>query len=150
MSYYILPVRKLLCGTPVVLIDNGIILEDNLKKTRITTDELMEQLRQKDILDLSTVQYAILETSGQISAFLFPGSEPVTKKDLKLPPRTQSIPVSLVSAGKLLRKELDKSVYCESRLLHILHEKGLSIENIFLLTSDAEGTLFIAEKQVRK
>ena len=150
LSYYILPVRKALCGTPVVLIDNGRILEENLKSTRITTDELMEQFRQKNILDLSTVQYAILETSGQISAFVFPAFEAVTKKDLKLTSQDQSIPISLISDGKILRKELGKSIYSETKLLNILQKKGLCVQNIFLLTSDADGSLFIAEKQVKK
>ena len=59
--------RKLLCGKPVILIENGNILQGNLRKTRVTLDELTGHLREKDVLDLRSVQYAILETNGNLS-----------------------------------------------------------------------------------
>ncbi|MFQ6938587.1 MAG: DUF421 domain-containing protein [Oscillospiraceae bacterium] len=63
--------RRFLCGKPVILIENGRLLQQNLKKTRVNTDELAEYLRIQGVTDLSQVQYAILETSGAISTFLF-------------------------------------------------------------------------------
>ena len=65
-------IRRMLCGKPVILIENGNILQGNLRKTRVTLDELTSHLRQKDILDLQTVQYAILETDGNLSVFPYP------------------------------------------------------------------------------
>ena len=65
-------VRKLFCGKPVILIREGKILQENLRRTRVTLDELMGHLRQKDVLQIQCVQYAILETSGDLSVFLFP------------------------------------------------------------------------------
>ena len=62
-------VRSLLCGKPVILIENGKLIQNNLRRTRIHLDELTGQLREQGIMDLSTVKYAILETNGQISAF---------------------------------------------------------------------------------
>ena len=70
--------RKLLCGKPVILIENGRILQKNLQRTCITLDELTGQLRLKDILDLKTVQYAILETNGALSVFPYPKDQPAT------------------------------------------------------------------------
>ena len=61
--------RQLLCGKPVILIDNGKILQENLKSARINLDELTGQLRAKDVLDIRTVQFAILETGGDLSVF---------------------------------------------------------------------------------
>ena len=61
--------RKILCGKPVILIENGRILQDKLRQTRITLDELMGHLRQKDVLNPQQVQYAILETNGTLSVF---------------------------------------------------------------------------------
>ena len=61
--------RKVFCGKPVILIDNGKILQDNLRRTRVTLDELTGHLREKDVLDITTVQYAILETNGSLSVF---------------------------------------------------------------------------------
>ena len=83
LSMFSIPLRKALCGKPVILIENGKILRKNLQKTRITLDELTGQLREKDILDLESVQYAILETNGQLSIIPKPKSKPATIKDVK-------------------------------------------------------------------
>ena len=70
--------RRALCGKPVILIENGHILQKNLEKTRITLDELTGHLREKDTLSLEPVQYALLETSGTPSVFPFPADPPAT------------------------------------------------------------------------
>jgi len=73
--------RRFLCGKPVILIDNGEILQENLRRTRITMDELMGHLRQKDVLDLKAVQYAILETTAISRCSLTPKkSRPLRKR----------------------------------------------------------------------
>ena len=76
LSYKSVPIRRFLCGKPVVLIENGKLLQENLKKTRVHTDELTEYLRIQGVTDLTQVQYAILETSGAISTFLYPKYQP--------------------------------------------------------------------------
>ena len=73
--------RRILCGKPVVLIENGRILQSNMRATRVTLDELTGHLREKGILDLKTVQFAILETDGQLSVFPYPKDAPATAKD---------------------------------------------------------------------
>ena len=72
--------RKLLCGKPVILIENGKLLQENMRKTRISIDELTGMLRQKDVLELSTVQYAILETDGSFLYSPFPRIAPLPPK----------------------------------------------------------------------
>ena len=67
LSLKSIKIRKLLCGKPVILIENGNIMQGNLRKTRVTMDELTGHLREKDVLDVTTVQYAILETDGTLS-----------------------------------------------------------------------------------
>ena len=84
--------RKLLCGKPVILIENGRILQENLRKTRVTLDELTELLREKDVLDIQTVQYAILETSGRVSVFPYPKDRPATAKDAGIQAQEQYLP----------------------------------------------------------
>ena len=101
-----LPLRKLLCGKPVILIENGNILQKNLQKTRITLDELMGHLREKDVLDLTAVQYAILETNGNLSVFPYPKEKPASAKDAGIQVSKQSLPVMVVSDGVLLEKNL--------------------------------------------
>jgi uncharacterized membrane protein YcaP (DUF421 family) len=91
--------RRLLCGKPVILIENGHLLQQNLRRTRITVDELTGHLRLKDVLDLNTVQYAILETSGDLSVFLFPQYQPAPAGDGA---ESQGLPVSIIEDGKLM------------------------------------------------
>jgi len=81
LTYRSVGMRRFLCGKPVILIENGRLLQQNLKKTRVNTDELAEYLRIQGVTDLSQVQYAILETSGAISTFLYPKYEPAPAKD---------------------------------------------------------------------
>ena len=73
--------RRILCGKPVIMIENGRILRENLLKTRVTLDELTGHLREKDVLDLTTVQYAILETNGNLSVFLYPAEAPASARE---------------------------------------------------------------------
>ena len=92
LSYHYIFVRKLFCGKPVILMENGKILQENLRRTRVTPDELTEHLREKGVIDLSNVKYAILETNGQISVLRDSLYEPVTPQDLGLPARPISLP----------------------------------------------------------
>ena len=73
--------RRLLCGKPVILIENGKPLSRNLRRTNITLDELSAHLRQKDVLDIRQVQYAILETDGNFSVFPYPIHKPASAKE---------------------------------------------------------------------
>lgn len=147
LSYHFIWVRKVMCGKPVILMENGLILHKNLKKTRLTTDELTEKLREKGILDLETVKYAIMETDGQISAFLNSLSEPATRKELNVPEQPYSLPFTLVCDGKLIKNNLSLSPYTEETLYRELKKRSLTLEDIFLLTSDEDGKLYIARKE---
>ena len=98
--------RKILCGKPVILIENGNILQKNLRKTRVTLDELTGHLREKDVLDLAAVQYAILETNGNLSVFPYPKEMPASAKDAGIPASKQYLPITVISDGKLLQENL--------------------------------------------
>jgi len=147
LSYHFISVRRLLCGTPIILMENGNILHENMKKTRITTDELMEQLREKGFLELSSIKYAILETNGQISAFVYDKNEPATREDLKLETCETSLPLVLISNGALLHHNLQRSCYNEETLFQLLTEKGLQTSDVLLLTTDPSGHLYLARKK---
>ena len=72
LSLHSVKFRRLLCGKPVILIENGRVLQDNLRKTRVTLDELTGHLREKDVLEIQAVQYAILVTIGILSVCPYP------------------------------------------------------------------------------
>ena len=98
--------RRLFSGKPVILMENGTLLQKNLSKTRITPDELTELLREKEVVDLHTVQYAILETNGQISALVYPEEKPASAREAGIPVQPMGFPVTIISSGRLLRENL--------------------------------------------
>jgi uncharacterized membrane protein YcaP (DUF421 family) len=130
--------RKLLCGKPVILIENGHILQKNLRKTRITADELTGHLRLQQVLDLNQVQFAILETNGSISVFLFPQYQNVTVEAQQLPTQPQSLPVTVIEDGKLLRQNLAVAGKDELWLRRVLNKRKATVRGTFLLTVDDE------------
>ena len=139
--------RKLLCGKPVILIENGKFLQDNMRKTRITLDELTSQLREKDVLDISTVQYAILETGGNLSVFPFPEQKPPSAKDTGITPQAQSLPVTIVSDGRLLPDNLKKSGKDRRWLEKILKQHKASVRETWLLTVDRDNNIYFCRKE---
>lgn len=129
-------IRKLLCGKPVILIENGRILQKNLRATRVTLDELSGHLREKDVLDIRTVQYAILETNGNLSVFPFPSEIPASAKDAGVYPKDRFLPVTVISDGKLLRQNLQYAAKDENWVHQILGQYRASIAGTWLLTVD--------------
>ena len=128
--------RQLLCGKPVILIENGKILQGNLRKTRITLDELTGHLREKDVLDLRAVQFAILETNGNLSVFPYPKEKPASAKDAGIQVGKQSLPITIVSDGRVLSKNLQLSKKDIHWLKRVLDSRNASVESTWLLTVD--------------
>ena len=128
--------RRLLCGKPVILIENGRLLQKNLQKTRVTIDELTELLREKDVLDISTIQFAILETSGRVSVFPYPKDRPATAKEAGIQAQKQYIPVTLISDGQLLTQNLPIIGKDVAWVQKVLKSKGSTLQDTFLLTVD--------------
>ena len=131
--------RKLLCGKPVILIENGRILQKNLRATRATLDELTGHLREKDVLDIRSVQYAILETNGNLSVFPFPAEMPASAKEAGIYPKDRYLPVTVISDGQLLRQNLQAAAKDEAWVHKVLGEYRASIAGTWLLTVDKAG-----------
>ena len=140
-------VRKLLCGKPVILIENGNILQKNLKMTRVTIDELMGHLREKDVLDIRAVQYAILETNGNLSVFPYPKERPASAKDAGVPARKQYLPITIISDGRLLEENLIKAKKDRLWVQRILEENRARQEDAWLLTVDGGGNVYFCRKE---
>ena len=141
--------RQLLCGKPVILIDNGKILQENLKSARINLDELTGQLRAKDVLDIRTVQFAILETSGDLSVFPYPEEKPASAKDAGVQATGQHLPVTVVEDGYLSRENLERAKKDEKWLEKVLSQHNCGIEDTFLLTVDESGQVVWLGKEIK-
>ena len=141
--------RQLLCGKPVILIDNGKILQENLKSARINLDELTGQLRAKDVLDIRTVQFAILETSGDLSVFPYPKEKPASAKDAGVQATGQRLPVTVVEDGYLSRENLERAKKDEKWLEKVLSQHNCGIQDTFLLTVDESGQVVWLGKEIK-
>ena len=142
--------RKFFCGKPVILIDNGKILRENLRKTRVTLDELTGHLREKDVMDLTTVQYAILETDGSLSVFPYPKFQPANARDAGIQPGEQLLPITIIEDGFFSRENLRKAEKDEHWLRNVLQQQGAGIRDTLLLTVDGrDKVLWIGKEQDR-
>ncbi len=141
-------VRKLLCGKPVILIENGNILQQNLRKTRVTLDELTGHLREKDVLDLKSVQYAILETNGNLSVFPYPKDRPASAKEAGIQASKQYIPLTIISDGVLLRENLKKAGKNEKWIRQVLGQHNAQLRDTWLLTVDGADHIVFYRKEL--
>lgn len=141
-------IRKLLCGKPVILIENGNILQQNLRKVRISLDELTGHLREKDVLDIRSVQYAILETNGNLSVFPYPKEKPASAKDAGIQVRQQFLPVTIVSDGELMLHNLKLAKKDEKWLDRILEQNQATLQDTWLLTVDKCNHVTFFRKEI--
>ena len=150
LSMKSLKLRRLLCGQPVLLIENGKILQNNLRRTAVTLDELTGHLRQKDVLDLSQVQYAILETGGSLSVFLYPKFRPASAEAAGIPVGEQYLPVTLISDGKLMAENLRLSGKDRPWLERELKRRRTTLARTWLMTLDQAGNILWYPKEESK
>lgn len=141
--------RRVLCGKPVILIENGHILQENLRRTRITLDELTGHLRLKDVLDLKSVQFAILETNGSLSVFVYPSARPASAKEAGIQAVKQALPVTIIDDGRLLKKNLSLAKKDEKWVDKVLCSHNSTVNDTFLLTVDAMDTILWLPKEGR-
>lgn len=143
-------IRRFFCGKPVILIDNGKILQENLRRTRVTLDELTGHLREKDVLDVSTVQFAILETDGNLSVFPYPKERPASAKDAGIQAKKQFLPVTIIEDGFVSKENLRRSGKDEAWLHKILARQNAEAEDTLLLTVDAGDHILWIGKEYGK
>ena len=142
--------RRLICGKPVILVENGRILQDNLRSTRITLDELTGHLREKDVLDIRTVQYAILETNGNLSVFPYPAQMPASAQEAGIHTRARYLPFTIIEDGYLFRENLRLAGKDEAWVRKVLGEYGAGISGTWLLTVDRGGNVIWQGKDGKK
>ena len=141
--------RSLLCGRPTIIIRDGKLMQRAMTANRLTVDELFEQLRGQGISDLSTVQYAILETSGKLSILPYAKDAPLTPASAGLDvPDNVSLPLLIINDGRILRHNLMDSGHDERWLNKQLQMRSLSSpRQVFLLTVDNSETVVCVPRE---
>jgi uncharacterized membrane protein YcaP (DUF421 family) len=143
--------RRIICGGPSILIENGKINQCELTKLRYSINDLLEQLRLKDIPNIADVEYAILETSGKLSVIPKSQKRPVNPEDLKIPTSYEGLPITLIIDGNLKRNHLNQSKLTEEWLQNEIRKFGLTTwDQVLLASLDSSGKLFIQPKDVRR
>lgn len=132
--------RELLCGRPSIVVRDGAVIERELRRNRLTVDELLEELRIQGYRDPSALQYAIMESNGRLS--VLPKSPPPEES-----PKT-GLPVIVISDGRLLSSALSEQKRDEPWLAGVLAQHGLSSpEQVFLMTLDEYGNTYCVPKE---
>ena len=140
--------RRILCGKPVILVENGRPLWEDLRKTRVTMDELMGHLRLKDVMDIRTVQYAILETNGSLSVFLYPQEAPASAKEAGVKVEERLLPVTVVQDGHIFPEDLKRLGKDEAWAVSALRDRKLRPKDVILMTVDAAGSITVIPRDL--
>lgn len=141
-------IRVILSGKPQVIIKNGKLQRKELKNARINTDDLMEELRKAGYFSLNSIDTVILETSGTLSVIPTSDGSPPTNKDLNLKPPQQKIPYIYISDGKIRESEVARSGKNDTWIKKVLKQNSIkNIEDVFMLSEDGEGEIFIQKKE---
>lgn len=139
--------RKILSGSPMVIIDNGVINQKTMKKMRFTIDDLMESLRSNSIFNIEDVHYAIVETTGKVSVLLKYDSQTVTPEMLSLKGSDPVVPSVVVSDGKVINDALRTCKLGDKWLRKTIEDNHIEVGDIFLMTADSNAQYYIVPKQ---
>lgn len=139
--------RKLIIGSPRIIISEGKILQNEMKRLRYTVDDLMESMRNEQIFDVSQIHYAIVETTGKINFLLKKDYQPAEKQDVGAGGSTENPPSVIIRDGIRDNEQMRLLGLGEMWLIKTLREKNLSEKGVFLMTADKNGNFSIIEKE---
>lgn len=141
--------RRFFMGTPTMLIQNGKILIDNMRKVKLDINDLLEECRSNGYFDISEIEYALMEANGHISILPKGENLPVTIKDMNLKAQKQGLCANLIIDGKIMNENLNNVRKDENWLKKELKVKGYKeLDNILLATLDVNEKLVIYEKNL--
>ena len=138
--------RSAMQGNSIIVIRDGVPDLKEIKKIRFTIDDILEALRQKDIFDISKVQYAIVETNGAISVMLKPEFSEITKKDLRLQAEDNGIPCAVSVDGRIIESNFQYCNMTLKKFYEIIKKDNIRIENTLLMTVDKKGNKTVIGK----
>lgn len=142
--------REFICGKPTILIYKGKIDEKKMKKERFTLNELEEKLRSNNITNIGDVEFAILETSGDISVIQKPNKRTTTPEDFNIMPEYEGISYNLVIDGKIMKDNLNKIGKDYEWLKKQTQKFQMMPEEAFIVTMNEKGNIFCQKKLTKE
>ena len=140
------PLRKLICGSPIIVISEGQIMPKALRRLRMSVDELTEALRQQNIFSFSDVLFAIVETNGKLSVFKQPEKETPTMSDLGLPADESSLEAVVISDGAFSESAMNICKTDKKSIEKILKSESLNVKDVFMMTMNRSGECSIIKR----
>ena len=140
--------RKLMEGQPLIVIHNGKVLEKNMSQERYSMDNLIMQLREKNVFDIADVEFAVLEPNGQLSVLLKSNKQPLTCSDLNVSTQYKGIPSGLIIDGNVILQNLKQNNLSEQWLMDELKKHGIGkIDEVNYASLDASGNLYVDKRR---
>lgn len=139
--------RKINDGNPFIIIKDGVIDQKKLKALRLTVDDLLSALRQKDVFDISDVEYAVMETNGSVSLLLKPEKRGVTAQDMNITVKDSGFLCPVIIDGRIIGKHLSNCGFSRKKLDSALKKAKLSQNEVLLMTVDKNGKAEIIKKE---
>lgn len=138
--------RKLICGKPVIVINNGKVDQDAMTKLRMSTEDLFEELRQKDVFRIEDVSFAIIETNGKMSILKKPSCDTVTAGQLGVQTRDNGMEAVIVSDGEIADSSMQFCKLNKKWLKQTLVNEKVRLKDIFIMTADRSKKYHIIKK----
>lgn len=143
--------RNVSDGVTVILIEEGKIIKENLKKERISVDELLMMLRDKDVFNVADVDYALLERNGKMSVLRKPARQSPVLSDMNINKPSVGIPITIIRDGKLAQEEINQNKLNINWIHEKLNESNIKdISNVFLAQADKTGIVYVDFKNDNK
>ncbi len=138
--------RRLICGNPVMVIEDGKILRDKMSSLRITTEDLCVQLRQQGIFSLEDVEYCIVETNGKLSVLQKPQKRTPSAEDFNIKPEDTGIEVVVINDGEYLESSMKLNNTDKNKIRSILNKEKTDLKDVFIMTYNKNGDYNIIKK----
>lgn len=143
--------RRLVYGEPNILISKGVIQQKEMQKARYNIDDLLTQLREQNVFNISDVEYAILETSGNLTVMVKPEKRALNTGDMNLQVSSEGLPITLIDDGEVNMRELKKLNLDTEWLKTVLAERNIkSIKNVFFANITEDGNIYIVEREEKR
>lgn len=151
LSYFSLcsrRLRRIVCGSPKIIITDGVLDQRLLRRLRFTVDDLFEALRGQQVFDISDVQLAVVETTGQISVYVKQPKQAASPEDLGIEKKSSNPPMLVIDDGEILENALKAINVDREWILKTLKKEKCPIEKAFIMTCDSEKNYELIKKEI--
>ena len=140
-------VRRLISGQSVIIIRDGVIDQTAMKKVRMTILDLIELLRGQDVFEIEDVAFAVLEVNGDLNVLLKSQKQTLTPKDMNLTPNSATLPLPVISDGKIISDTLNNFEISKEELNKLLERERVKLKDVFLMTIDKDRKTTLTKKR---